>query len=55
MMLFGTVLERFFSVNLKLVYRLAGSMSLERVDLGKVNFQLIANEENQDRIQRGKK
>ena len=26
-------------------------MSLERVDLGKMNLQLIANEENQDRSQ----
>jgi hypothetical protein len=28
---------------------------LERVDLGKMNLQLIANEENQDRTQGGKK
>ena len=27
---------------------------LERVDLGKMNLQLIANEENQDRTQGGK-
>jgi hypothetical protein len=27
---------------------------LERIDLGKMNFQLIANEENQDRAQCGK-
>jgi len=55
---FGTVLERFFSVRLsvshKLVYRLAGFDELERVDLGKMNLQLIANEENQDRTQCGK-
>jgi len=30
------------------------SRSLERVDLGKMNLQLIANEENQDRAQCGK-
>jgi hypothetical protein len=35
-------------------YRLAGFDELERVDLGKMNLQLIANEENQDRTQRGK-
>ena len=28
--------------------------ALERVDLGKMNLQLIANEENQDRAQYGK-
>ena len=28
--------------------------ALERVDLGKMNVQLIADEENQDRTQRGK-
>jgi hypothetical protein len=30
------------------------SMSLERVNLGKMNLQLVANEENQDRAQCGK-
>jgi hypothetical protein len=31
-----------------------GFDELERVDLGKMNLQLIANEENQDRTQCGK-
>jgi hypothetical protein len=26
------------------------SMNLERVDLGKMNLQLVANEKNQDRV-----
>src|ERR1035438_8714080 len=30
------------------------SMSLERINLGKMNLQLVANEENQDRAQCGK-
>jgi hypothetical protein len=30
------------------------SMSLERVDLGEMNIQLIANEENEDRAHSGK-
>jgi hypothetical protein len=41
---FGTVFDLFFSAGLKLVYRLAGFDELERVDLGKMNLQLIANE-----------
>ena len=47
------VLELFFCEPLVCIAWLA-SMSLERVDLGKMNLQLIANEENQDRTQGGK-
>ena len=59
MMCLGCVsLELFFSVrlsvSLKCVSFWLASMSLERVDLGKMNLQLIANEENQDRAQCGK-
>jgi|SRR5580658_3183459 hypothetical protein len=40
--------------NVKMLFYPSESRGLERVDLGKMDLQFIANEENQDRAQGGK-